>query len=424
VTPPRSAGFARVVRSPFLVLLVPFAMILGVAALTPTDQLFPNQGDLGLYLDNATAIVGGRTPYSEVPLEYPPLALVPMVVPYLVGLAFGPVTLDHYKWLFAAWEAILVVALGLVLVQVARGGVLETRRRDPGWVLVARLAVLVAGAGLVLAWRFDLFAALLLAIALWAALADRPVVAGIAIGLGVLAKLYPMAAAPAVALAWLARRDDGGLARFGVSGGLTVVLGLVPFIVMAGPGALSFLGYQAQRGLEIESIGAGIVLLDGLVRGQPVETASPFKAVEVFGVLARTWLGLLPAFTLAGLGALAVAAWRRVRSDLATMGKPTNASLVAIASASILVLLVTSKVLSIQYVVWLVPFAALLPRWQFRLGAVVVALTMPIHPLLFGGLVAQDALPILVLNVRNALLVALTAWVIADLWRVRPRPDA
>jgi hypothetical protein len=424
VTPPRSAGIARVVRSPFLFLLVPFAMILGVAALTPTDQLFPNQGDVGLYLDNATAIVGGKTPYAEVPLEYPPLALVPMVVPYLVGLAFGPVPLDHYKWLFAAWEAILVVALGVVLALIARRGVIETRRRDPGWVLVARLAVLVAGAALVLAWRFDLFAALLLAIALWAALADRPVVAGIAIGLGVLAKLYPIAAAPAIALAWLARRDDGGLARFGVSGGLTVVLGLAPFIVMAGPGALSFLGYQTQRGLEIESIGAGIVLLDGLVRGQPVETASPFKAVEVFGLLARAWLGLLPAFTLAGLGALAVAAWRRVRSDLTTVGKPTNPSLVAMASASILVLLVTSKVLSIQYVVWLVPFAALLPRWQFRLGAVVVALTMPIHPLLFGGLVAQDALPILVLNVRNALLVALTAWVIADLWRVRPRPDA
>jgi hypothetical protein len=421
VTPPRSAGIARVVRSPFLFLLVSAVVILVAAALTPAQEFLGNQGDVGLYLGNAEAIVGGRTPYAEVALEYPPLALVPMVVPYLLGLPFGAVTLDHYKWLFAGWEAALVVALGAVLVLIARRGGLEARRRDPAWVVAVRLAVLVAGAALVIAWRFDLFAALLLAIALWAALADRPGVAGVALGLAVLAKLYPIAAAPALAVAWLVPRQGARLVRFGLAGVLTVLLGLLPFVVMAGPDALSFLSYQTRRGLEVESIGGGIVLLDGLVRGQPVETASPFKAPEVFGPLARSWLSLLPAFTLAGFGALGVAGWRGVRSDLARVGKVTNLTLVSIVGGSVLVLLVTSKVFSIQYVVWLVPFAAILPRWPFRLAACVVALTMPIHPLLFAGIVAQDAVPILVLNLRNALLVALTAWVIADLWRARPR---
>jgi hypothetical protein len=421
VTPPRSAGIARVVRSPYLFLLVPFAIILAVPALTPTNQLFPNQGDVGLYLENARAIVGGGTPYSEVPLEYPPLAIVPMVVPYLLGLPFGGVTLDHYKWLFAGWEAVLVVALGVVLAVIARRGGLEAQRRDPAWVLVVRLVVLVAGAALVIAWRFDLFAALLLAIALWATLADRPVLAGIALGFGVLAKLYPIAAAPALAVAWLAPRDDRRLVRFGLGTGITIAIGLLPFVLMAGTDALSFVGYQVQRGLEVESIGGGIVLLDGLVRGQLVETASPFKAPEVFGSLVPLWLSLLPAMTLAGVGALAVAAWRRVRFDREVTGRLPADTLTSLTGATVMVLLVTSKVFSIQYVVWLVPFVALLPRWEFRLAAVIVALTMPIHPLLFAGIVAQDALPILVLNLRNALLVALTVWVIVDLWRVPPQ---
>jgi len=76
---------------------------------------------------------------------------------------------------------------------------------------------------------------------------------------------------------------------------------------------------------------------------------------------------------------------------------------------------VTSKVFSIQYVVWLVPFVVLMARWKFWLGAAIVALTMPIHPFLFAGLVAQEPLPVLVLNLRNALLVGLTAWLIVDL---------
>ena len=160
-------------------------------------------------------------------------------------------------------------------------------------------------------------------------------------------------------------------------------------------------------------------MLDGLVRGQPVETASPFKAVEVFGPLARMWLALLPVMTLAGFGVIAVAGWRRVRSELAVSGRVERATVTTLAGASVLVLLLTSKVFSIQYIVWLVPFAALLRGWAFWLAAAAVALTMPIHPFLFGDLVAQEALPILVLNLRNALLVALAGWVVVGLWRGR-----
>jgi hypothetical protein len=420
VTAPRAPGIARALRSPLLYLAIPGVVIMAAAALTPAKEFTANQGDVRLYFDNAAAIVAGRTPYSQVPLEYPPLALVPMLVPYLLAPGGHP-DFDQYTWLFAGWEALLVLALGVVLVQVARRGGMETRRRDPGWIVAWRLPILVGGAALAIAWRFDLFAALLLAIALWATFADRPIVAGVALGLGVLAKLFPIVAAPALALAWLAPRDDGRLLRFGFATGLTVALGLLPFLAVAGTDALSFLGYQAQRGLEVESIGAGVVLLDGLARGQPVEMHSPFKAVEVFGPLAQSWLGLLPAMTLAGYGALAVAAWRAVRLDLALAGRVGTDRLTTVAGASVMVLLLTSKIFSIQYIVWLVPFAAVLPRRKFWLAAAIVVLTMPIHPFLFAGLVAQEPLPILVLNLRNALLLALTLWVLVDLWRGRTR---
>jgi len=416
VTAPRPLGIAAALRSPLILLAIPVGIVLVAAALTPAAEFFRNQGDVQLYFDNAKAIVDGRTPYSAVPLEYPPLALVPMLLPYLLAPGGNP-TLDQYTWLFALWEALLALALGFVLVRIARLGGVETRRRDPGWTVLLRYPVVVAGAALAIAWRFDLFAALLLAIALWATLANRPTVAGIALGLGVLAKLFPIVAAPALAIAWLAPRNDRGLARFGLATVLTVVVGVAPFVATAGPDALSFLGYQAQRGLEVESIGAGVVLLDGLVRGQTIEMHSPFKAVEVFGPLAQTWLGLLPAMTAAGFGALAAAGWRRVRFDLAATGRAGTDTVATVAGATVMVLLVTSKVFSIQYIVWLVPFAVLLSRWRFWLAAAIVGLTMPIHPWLFAGLVGQEALPVLILNLRNALLVALALSVVVALWR-------
>jgi len=298
-----------VVPSPLPWLVIPAAVILVAAALTPAIELTRNQGDVGLYLGNARAILDGGVPYRDVALEYPPLAIVPMVVPYLAGLPSGGVTLDRYAWLFASWEAVLVVLLGIALVGIARrGGVAGSG--DPGWSVAWRLPILAAGAALAIAWRFDLFAALLLTGAVWATLANRPTAAGVFLGLGVLTKLFPIIAMPALAVAWLAPRDDRRLVRFGLATVLTIALGELPFLALAGPDALSFLGYQAQRGLEIESVGAGIVLLDGLVRGVPVETHSPFKAVEVFGPLADSWLRLLPVMTVAGFGALGVAGWR------------------------------------------------------------------------------------------------------------------
>ena len=113
------------------------------------------------------------------------------------------------------------------------------------------------------------------------------------------------------------------------------------------------------------------------------------------------------------------------REDVDGVGIVRPSTVVQLATICVLVLLATAKVYSIQYVVWLVPLAALLGGRQFWLAAAIVALTIPIHPLLFAGLVDQEALPILVLNARNALLVGLLAWMLWD-WRAggtHPRPS-
>lgn len=404
-------------RWPRLLVLIPPAIVLLVGVLTPTTALYPDQGDVGLYLEKAGAVASGLLPYRDVPFEYPPAALIAMLVPYVAGLE-SDLGLDAYKVLFAAWEALLLLALGVLTGRI--GEHLGDRRT------ALRLIVVTIGAILAITWRYDLFPALLTIAALWAALERRPSIVGIALGLGVLAKLYPIALLPALALPWLSPFDLARLTRLGRAFAVTVLAGLLPFVAIAGGDAFAFLDYQVGRGLQIESIGGGLAVLAGLLGGEAPGLSFGFSAVQVEGAFAQALLGVLPVLTVAGFGLLAWLGWRRVRDDPteehARRGAIRPETIVTLAFASLLVLLVTSKVYSIQYVVWIVPFVALLRGRRFWLGAAIVALTMPIHPVLYSDLVDQEPLPILVLNLRNALIVALTAWLLVALRRSRPTP--
>ena len=416
---------AREPESPRWHLLLPVAVIAIAALLTPGSELHSNQGDVGLYLGKARALASGQVPYRDFSFEYPPFALVPMVVPYLAW-PFGTVNLDAYHWLFAAWEMSLMLALGVVLARIVRlGGGPE---RDGAAIagvprsMAVRLTIVAIGTALALAWRYDLYPALLVTVALWAALEGRAGAAGLAIGLGILAKLYPLAVVPALAVPWLFPLDFARVIRYGAIVALTVVFGLLPFVALAGNDAFGFLSYHSLRGLQVESIGGGLALLGGLVGGHLADVSFGFSAVQVDGPFARTWLALLPPVTAIGFGLLGLLGWRRIRADRAVAGVVPAATVVALAGASVLMLLATSKVFSIQYVVWIVPFAALLRGRQFWLAVAIIALTMPIHPMLYGELVRQQELPILILNVRNGLLLALLARILWDLAKGVARP--
>jgi Glycosyltransferase family 87 len=410
-----------------LLLLVPPALILVVAALTPTSSIYPDQGDLGLYLEKAHAFASGQVPYRDFEFFYPPGALLPMTVPYLAGLS-RDVGLDAYKVLFAGWQAAEMLVLGVVLTRVAAlvardewATAPTDRDRDAAArerAVALRLIPLAVASILALTWRYDLFPSLLVVIAVWATLEQRPAVAGVALGLGALAKIYPVALVPALAIAWLVPLQTVRLGRFVVSFLVAAAVGLAPFVALAGSGAFGFVPYQLGHGMQIESIGGGIAVLAGLIGGASAPLSFAQSRVQVDGPVASTWAALTPWLTVAAFGLLGLAAWRRIR--LHTSGPParvTAATVVALAAASVLLVLVTSKAFSIQYVVWWLPFAALFEGRRYWLALAIAALTIPIHPLLYGELIKQEALPVLILNLRNALLVALTAWVAADLAR-------
>jgi hypothetical protein len=102
--------------------------------------------------------------------------------------------------------------------------------------------------------------------------------------------------------------------------------------------------------------------------------------------------------------ALLAVYWSAYRSR-----KTVERDLPAWCALALLAFLVTTKVFSTQYVLWLAPFLPfVLPKeWKFfALCASVFVLTALVCPYLYRGLLAQNSFAILVLLLRNVLLLA------------------
>jgi hypothetical protein len=403
---------------------IPAAAVLALAIATPIAGLVPDQGDVILYQRTADAVLGGQVPYWQVRISYPPAALIPMVVPAIVWPGGRP-PLSAYKDLFGAWEAVLVVALALVVRRLAAAmdpgapdGLRATRVRQ----VSIRLAVLLLLAVFPLTFRFDLYPAVLASAGLVAVLDDRPTAAGLGLALAMLAKIYPFVLVPVAGLRWLAPRRWGALVRFGVTLGVALGVVLAPFLLAGGTAIEGIVEHQADRGVQLESLGGSVSLVAAALGGPAVRVGQGFGSFNLNGSVPTLWLAVDPLLTIAAFGLVAGVAVRYARRELRMGATIAPVALIRLGTAAILTLLLTNKVFSVQYVIWLIPFAALLPWRPFVVAVAVVALSTALHPFLYDELVRLHPLPIALLVARNALLGGLFAWLLADLWRGMARP--
>ena len=89
-------------------------------------------------------------------------------------------------------------------------------------------------------------------------------------------------------------------------------------------------------------------------------------------------------------------------------------TLATLVAATLLAVVTTNKVLSPQYLIWLLPFVPLLSRWPRVLMIAAAALTAVEFPFLYDGLRGLDAGPVLLVNLRNGLLIATLVWLVVE----------
>jgi hypothetical protein len=379
-------------------------------------------GDLFLYQRIADAILGGGLPYRDVPIEYPPLSIAAFLSPLLPSLRAG-MGFEPYAWGFAATTGVLATVCGLTLA----GTALAWRpMRGIGSVL-GSFALILLLAMPIAPWRYDLLPAALSVIAVGLAVSDRPGPAGVAIGLGIGAKLYPAVFAPILALGWLAAGRRDAAARFTVAAAITMAAVFLPFVAIDPGSSLSFLSFHQERGLQLESTWAGVIGALHVIGLTEASVGVGFGGQQIDGPLVPALLAVQPAILVVGLVAVTLAAGLRFRQESRALGGVRHETLVAYAVIGLVAFMALNKVLSPQYLVWLVPLAPLLRPAHALAVALIVATTLLVFPGPFmQPLTVLDPLAILALNVRNALLVGVGAWLLAAYrpGRLDERPPA
>jgi hypothetical protein len=400
--PPRPAfqGSARLEK---LLLLVPFGAVLAVSV--PTRRYDYFTFDVFGYLDRVNNVLAGLMPFRDFPSEYPPLSFVPMLLPRLVtGNAEG------YLWLFALESAVLSSLIAAMVYWLAVRGWSVERPLIAETLYVLSLVVLAS----IAAWRFELFVVLLTMLSVVAFSEGRFGTAGVILGLGVVAKIYPVLLLPVLALRLFAAGDRRGVARLVAGCIATVGLVMIPLLLVAGSGAWGPVTWQDARGLQIESVGSGLLLLAHVLFGVTATPENAFQAEQIASPVAGLVLQALPLITLTLLGVIIAACFLRFRQDWREMGRVSNERVIAYVVLVLLALIVSNKVLSPQYLLWLMPFMALLRRRQALLFVATCVATIAIFPLGYKMLLNLQPAMIMVLNIRNGLLILLLAWLLIE----------
>lgn len=355
-------------------------------------------GDVDYFAQSLTALP--ETGLERTLVEYPLPGVVVVAFPWLVVQALGAP--EAYA------EAVLVLSVLADAAFTVLLGLFASRGRRAAvtvWVLAVPLLGATAYA------RFDLVPGLLAGTGLLL-LAVHPRCAATAAALATGFKLWPALVLPALAAPRSTRRRF--VAVVGVVGGALAGLSLA----LAGWDRLvSPLDWQAERGLQVEAVAATLPMVGWALSPAPYEVRyGEFNAYEITGpgvegmLLASEVLSLLVVPAMVWLWFLAFRRGREV--------DPETVAWLALTAVS--AFMVTSKVLSPQYLLWLLPLAAAgvalggsaaLRVWVAVLLAATAA-TQLVFPELYGHLLVHDGLTgwaVLALVVRNLLMVWLLA---------------
>jgi hypothetical protein len=353
------------------------------------DLLGSHSADVGYYGQLARRMSEGAIPYHSLYVEYPPGALPVFAAP--------AVSLNHYGDLFSVLMALCGACALLVLASAARA--LDMSDIELGRAL-APLALAPLLLGGVFLNRYDPWPMLLTVVALTALIRDRLDLGSGFLGLAVLAKIYALATVPVTALCVARARGVTALRRAGlVFVGVGAVV-LLPFALLGPGGVANSLYEQVTRRVEVESLSASTLLVaDRIGLYQAHTIVGGLNSIDLVGGV-PTVAGILSSCVLlAALAALVV--WYR-------RGEATPQRFVLAFAATLVGYVALGKVLSTQYIVWLLPIVPLVRGWVGHAATLILAAVTWLTKLEYAHL---DALSrgtgLALLVARNLMLVGL-----------------
>jgi hypothetical protein len=423
--PPQDSASPGPSRREVVLLLVAAAALQALAwalVIVIVRGWFPRYWDVTIpdvqhYAEVVWAIHQGVWPYSGVPFEYPPLTLIPLLIPG------GLPHFARYALEFKI-EMVVVFALNAVVTTWAAIKLWNSSRR--ALVAAVVLAATVPATGLIGLNRFDATVGLAIALTVLCLAYRRWALAALFVGLGFSLKLMPIVLLPLVFV--LARRW-----RLVWRAGLAALVGMavpfVPFLIQGGTAIFTTtVSGQTARGLQIETVAASPFLLREVVKPGSVTVVAPEGgSLSILGRGAGEVNTLAPLLVLALVLIVYLVVWQ-VRDRLQAMPEAVPVAVLALMVAT----MCGNKVLSPQHLIWVLPVVALAlvtTRWSLRVPAllmfVAMILTQIDYPQMYFDLYLLKPIAIFVVAARNVTLLAVLVTSLVALRRLqRDQPSA
>jgi hypothetical protein len=355
------------------------AVLLGISFYALISWLEQGQlSDVPVYVHYAGLVRGGHVPYRDFAFEYPPGALPPMLLP------------EYMSWSYATSFAVLMGVCGAGCIAAAASA-LQAIGADAQrtWATLLTIGVSPLVLGSLFDTRFDLWPTLLAVAGLAALVRERSLVGGALLGLGFAAKLWPAVLLPIAVVHLWRRRGRASALAVVVAFVVVAAACFVPFAVLAPDGLRAMFSDQLGRPLQVESLGAALLMAAQHLGMQPLATVTSHGAQALSGRGA----GLAAALSTACEAVAVLAVWIAFARRRATGG---DAALLA-AAAAVAAVVAFDKVLSPQYLVWLAPFVPLVRGGRGALAGglllLALGLTQTWFPWHYWSLATDHAAP-------------------------------
>jgi uncharacterized membrane protein len=352
--------------------------------------------DTPVYQDYGEKMLDGQVPYLDFRVEYPPAALPVFLLP-AIGDRHDEAT---YRRNF---ERLMVICglLAIAGVAIALAAVRAEPERLFAALAFAALAPLALGS--VILTRFDLWPTALLVLGLAAVLSGRLRTGLGVLGLAAAAKIFPVVVVPpALVYIWRNRGRREALVCAGVFAAVLAVC-FLPFVRLSPGGVWDSLHRQADRPLQIESLGSSFLLVAHQLGAWTVHLNLSHGSQNQGGSFASALAAVQSAVQALVVIGLWVAFAR---------GPATQERLLRYSAACVAAFIAYGKVLSPQFLIWLLP---LVPLVRGRRGlaasavlAVALVLTQLWFPYRYWRLaLQQDAIASWLVLARDLVLVGL-----------------
>ncbi|MEU7390209.1 glycosyltransferase 87 family protein [Streptomyces tanashiensis] len=392
-----SATFVTVERGPHLALAAVWLLTrAGMLLLLARDDL--GIGGVGrevaLYQYWYGKFADGTFPPDDATWQYPPGAGLVIMSP------------GALPWLsyFQAFVALTLLADAVVTLALARAD--SARLTHGTWIWVCGLPLLLH---LPLA-RYDVQTTALAVLALLAVGARSTAahqLGGALAGIGAMVKVWP-----ALALIGTPR---GRTTREAWTAAVVTALALLATLALFFSDSLGFLRQQGSRGIQIESLGGTALAVARATGVWPGRVEFRYGAFEYVGPYVSSLGHLALLLTVIAFGWLLL--WR-LTAHRWTPATPLDAAL-----AAVLLFTVTSRVISPQYMIWLLGLAAACLTSRSTVMRPVALLLLPAaalsslaYPVLYDEVVAGTTTGLAVMVLRNGLLLAAALLAARRLW--------